>query len=60
MLKLAAVLMAIPLSMALEALPDRDGRIRVSALMASLGSARFTKLVDVQSRDGEHVQVSVW
>jgi len=47
----------VPLHLALQALPDEHGRIRMAALASSLGSVRFTDLVDV--RDGDD-QVRVW
>jgi hypothetical protein len=49
----------VPLHVALAALPGRDGHIRTAALAASLGSLRFTDLVDVHSGD-DHVRVYVW
>ncbi len=49
----------VPLRLALQALPDRNGHIRGAALAAALGSVRFTDLVDV--RDGkDHVKIYVW
>lgn len=49
----------VPLALALQALPDRDGRIRTARLAGALGAVRFTDLVDVQ--DGkDHVRVYVW
>jgi hypothetical protein len=50
----------VPLEMALRALPDHAGRISPSGLLASLSEARFSTLVEVRSRDGEHVKVSLW
>ena len=47
----------VPLQLALQALPDEHGRIRVAALASSLGGVRFTDLVNV--RDGDD-QVRVW
>jgi hypothetical protein len=49
----------IPLHLALQALPDADGRIRTAALAGALSSVRFTDLVDVQDGD-DHVRVWVW
>jgi hypothetical protein len=49
----------VPLEMALRALPHA-GRISPSDLLASLSEARFSTLVEVRSRDGEHVKVSLW
>jgi hypothetical protein len=49
----------VPLHLALEALPGRDGRIRTAALAGALGGVRFTDLVDVRDGD-DHVRVYVW
>jgi len=49
----------VPLTMALAALPDAQGRISTGALAGALWSARFTDLVEVH--DGhDHVTVSIW
>jgi hypothetical protein len=49
----------VPLSLALQALPDEEGHIRTAALAGALAGVRFTDLVDVQ--DGkDHVRVWVW
>jgi hypothetical protein len=49
----------VPLHLAMQALPDRHGRIHTVALAGALSSVRFTDLVDVQ--DGkDHVRVYVW
>jgi len=49
----------VPINLALQALPGRDGRIRTAALAGALSGVRFTNLVDVQ--DGkDHVRVWVW
>lgn len=49
----------VPLSVALQALPDEHGNIRTAGLAAALGTVRFTDLVDV--RDGkDHVRIYVW
>jgi hypothetical protein len=49
----------VPLHLALQALPDEHGHIRMAALAGALGGVRFTDLVDVQ--DGkDHVRVYVW
>ena len=49
----------VPLHLALQALPDRQGRIHTGALAASLGAVRFTDLVHVQ--DGrDEVKIWVW
>jgi hypothetical protein len=49
----------VPLSLALQALPDEHGRIRTAALAGALAGVRFTDLVDVQ--DGkDHVRIWVW
>ena len=51
--------MTVPLHLAMQALPDRSGRIHTAAIAGALGSVRFTDLVDVQ--DGkDHVRVYVW
>lgn len=47
----------VPLHLALQALPDRHGRIRTAALAAALGGVRFTELVNV---DDGHDKVRVW
>jgi hypothetical protein len=49
----------VPLHLALQALPDEDGRIRTAALAAALGGVRFTDLVEVQDGN-DHVRVWVW
>jgi len=49
----------VPLSLALQALPGEDGRIRTAALAGALAGLRFTDLVDVQDGD-DHVRVYVW
>jgi hypothetical protein len=49
----------IPLALAMAAVPDAHGRIRMADLAGALGSTRFTDLVDVQSGN-DHVKVSVW
>jgi hypothetical protein len=49
----------VPLSLALQALPGEDGRIRTAALAGALAGVRFTDLVDVRDGD-DHVRVYVW
>ena len=49
----------VPLSLALQALPGEDGRIRTAALAGALAGLRFTDLVDVQDGN-DHVRVWVW
>jgi hypothetical protein len=49
-----------PFDLILEAIPSDTGVIEVGDLVASLSRARFTDLVEVESRDGEHVKVSIW
>jgi hypothetical protein len=49
----------VPLHLALQALPDRHGRIHAAAIAGALSAVRFTDLVDVQSGD-DHVRVYVW
>jgi len=49
----------VPFHLAMQALPDRDGRINTTAIAGALSAVRFTDLVDVQ--DGkDHVRVYVW
>lgn len=49
----------VPIHLAMQALPDRSGRIHTAAIAGALSSVRFTDLVDVQ--DGkDHVRVYVW
>jgi hypothetical protein len=49
----------VPLRVALSALPDAEGRISALDLAGSLGTVRFTDLVDVHDGD-DHVRVWVW
>jgi hypothetical protein len=49
----------VPLHVALQALPDAEGRISSLALAGSLGALRFTDLVEVQDGN-EHVRIWVW
>jgi hypothetical protein len=49
----------VPLALALQALPGRDGRIHTARLAGALASVRFTDLVDVRDGD-DHVRVYVW
>jgi len=49
----------VPLQLALEALPDAHGHIRLSRLAGALGGVRFTDLVEVKS-ERESVRVWVW
>jgi hypothetical protein len=49
----------VPLSLALQALPDEHGRIRTAALAGALAGVRFTDLVEVQDGN-EHVRIWVW
>jgi hypothetical protein len=49
----------VPLGLAMAAVPDAHGRIRMADLAGALGATRFTDLVDVQSGN-DHVKVSVW
>jgi hypothetical protein len=54
-----SVTVNVPLHLALQALPGKDGRIRTAALAGALSGVRFTDLVDV--KDGnDHVRVWVW
>jgi len=50
---------SVPLALALEALPGEDGSFSPAALAGALGSARFTRLVDVRTAS-EHVKVTVY
>jgi len=49
----------VPLTLALSALPDSQGRISSLAMAGSLSSLRFTDLVEVQDGD-THVKIWVW
>ena len=49
----------VPLALALQALPDEEGRIPTVALAGALSAVRFTDLVDVQNGK-DHVRVYVW
>jgi hypothetical protein len=49
----------VPLHLAMQALPDEQGRIHTAALAGALSAVRFTDLVEVQ--DGkDHVRIYVW
>jgi hypothetical protein len=54
-----AVSVNVPLHLALNAIPDADGRISMAALAGSLGAVRFTDLVDVRDGD-DHVRIRVY
>jgi hypothetical protein len=49
----------VPLHVALQALPDTNGRISGLALAGSLNAVRFTDLVEVRDGD-EQVRIRVW
>ena len=49
----------VPLTLALQAIPGEDGRIRAAALAGALGGVRFTDLVEVHDGN-DHVRVWVW
>lgn len=49
----------VPLRMALSALPDSEGRISALDLAGTLGTVRFTDLVEVHDGNN-HVKVWVW
>jgi hypothetical protein len=49
----------VPIRMALSALPDASGRVSTAALAASLWSARFTDVVDVQDGN-DHVTIKIY
>jgi hypothetical protein len=53
------VTVAVPFALVSRALPTDGGRLSPSALAGALGSARFTDLVDVRTRD-ERVRVTVY
>jgi hypothetical protein len=49
----------VPLHLAIQALPGRDGRVNTAAIAGALSAVRFTDLVEV--RDGnDRVRVWVW
>ena len=50
----------LPLSLALEALPDDEGNVSIGAVVEALQAARFTKLVDVDGKSGERVSITLW
>ncbi len=50
----------VPFDLVLEAIPSDSGVIEIGDLVGALARARFTDLVEVESRDGDHVKVSVW
>ena len=49
----------VPLQLALQALPDERGHVRLARLAGALGGVRFTDLVEVKS-ERESVRVWVW
>jgi hypothetical protein len=49
----------VPIRVALSALPDANGRVSTAALAASLSSARFTDIVEVQDGN-DHVKVRIY
>lgn len=49
----------VPLDAALELIQE-DGNITPWAAVGALRHARFTQLVEVNSRNGERVKISVW
>jgi hypothetical protein len=49
----------VPLRVALSALPDSEGRISALDLAGTLGTVRFTDLVEVHDGN-DHVKVWVW
>jgi hypothetical protein len=49
----------VPIRVALSALPDANGRVSTTALAASLWSARFTDVVDVQDGN-DHVKIKIY
>src|SRR5262249_46723049 len=50
----------VPISLALSLLPEAGGRITASDAVWALRHARLTELVDVQGRDGERVNVTIY
>jgi hypothetical protein len=50
----------LPLDLALSALPDAHGRIHASRTAWALQQARFSKLVEVEGKDGERVKVTIF
>lgn len=54
------VRVSVPLDLALAALPDAQGRIHASRAAWALQNARFSKLVEVEGRDGERVKVTIF
>jgi hypothetical protein len=51
---------SVPLDLALSVLPDASGRIDASRAAWALQRARFSKLVEVEGRDGERVKVTLF
>jgi hypothetical protein len=49
----------VPFRVALSAVPDANGRVSTAALAASLWSARFTDVVEVQDGN-DHVRVKIY
>jgi hypothetical protein len=49
----------VPLTLALNALPDSEGRLSSVAMAGSLSSLRFSDLVEVREGDN-HVRIWVW
>jgi hypothetical protein len=49
----------VPLTLAMSALPDAQGRVNSLAMAGSLSTVRFTDLVEVQDGD-THVKIWVW
>ena len=49
----------VPLTLALSALPDSEGRLDSLAMAGSLSTLRFTDLVEVNEGD-THVKIWVW
>lgn len=50
----------VPIRMALSVLPDAHGRVTAWDALFSLQHARYSKVVDVTSRDGERVRITVY
>jgi hypothetical protein len=53
------VLVNVPFEAALEVIGE-DGTLSPARAVQALRHARFTKLVEVNGRDGERVKISVW
>jgi hypothetical protein len=50
----------VPIALALAALPEPGGRFSASQAVWALQHARLTEVVDVQGRDGDRVNITVY